>query len=92
MNTEQTKRTNEMSANQGRETLAAFREETKHPMETTTALLMKLLDDNKDTEYGRKYGFADIYTVEDYQKKVPVVVYDDLQPYLERMMNGEKTC
>ena len=90
MNTEQTKRTNEMSANQGRETLAAFREETKHPMEATTALLMKLLDDNKDTEYGRKYGFADIHTVEDYQKKVPVVVYDDLQPYLERMMEGEK--
>ncbi len=59
-------------------------------MEVTTALLMKTLADNKDTEYGRKYGFADIHSVEDYQKRVPVVVYDDLVSYVERMMAGEK--
>ena len=61
-------------------------------MELTTELLMKLLNDNKDTEYGKKYDFANIHSVEDYQKKVPVVVYDDLAPYLERMMDGEKIC
>lgn len=49
---------------------------------------MKLLNGNKDTEYGKKYDFANIHSVEDYQKKVPVVVYDDLAPYLERMMDG----
>ena len=80
----------EKNSAEGFKVLEAFREETKNPMEKTTALLMKLLQDNKDTEYGRKYGFADIHTIEDYQKKVPVVVYDDLAPYLERMMNGEK--
>lgn len=81
---------NERNSRQGREVLEAFIEETKHPMELTTALLMKLLDDNKDTEYGKKYDFANIRTIEDYQKKVPVVVYDDIVPYLERMMDGEK--
>ena len=64
--------------------------ETHKPMELTTELLMKLLNDNKDTEYGKKYDFANIHSVEEYQKKVPVVVYDDLAPYLERMMDGEK--
>ena len=59
-------------------------------MEHTTELLMKLLADNKDTEYGKKYDFASIHSIEDYQKKVPVVGYDDLAPYLERMMDGEK--
>lgn len=86
----QTQITNEQTAAMGMDILSSFREETKHPMECTTALLLKLLDDNKDTEYGRKYGFRDIKTVEDYQKKVPVVVYDDIAPYLERMMDGEK--
>ena len=90
MGIEQTKKTNEMTAEQGKAVLAAFREETKHPMEATNALLMRLLEDNKDTEYGKKYGFADIHSIEDYQKKVPVATYDTFAPYLERMMAGEK--
>ena len=80
----------EQNSEQGLIVLEEFREETKEPMERTTALLMKLLDDNKDTEYGRKYGFADIHTVEDYQRRVPVITYDDIAGYLERMMAGEK--
>ncbi len=81
---------NDQSSLRGHEMLEAFHEETKHPMELTTQLLMKLLDDNKDTEYGKKYDFANIKTIEDYQKKVPVVTYDDIAPYLERMMEGER--
>ena len=30
---------------------------TKKPMEVQTKLLMELLNENKDTEYGRKYNF-----------------------------------
>ena len=82
--------TNKATGSQGMSVLSAFREETKHPMELTTQLLMKLLDDNKDTEYGRKYGFSEIRSVKEYQERVPVVVYDHLAPYLERMMAGEK--
>ena len=81
---------NDSNSKQGLEEVKAFREETKRPMELTTELLMKLLDDNKDTEYGKKYDFAGIKTIEDYQKQVPVVVYDNLAPYLERMMEGER--
>ena len=81
---------NEQNSSQGLVVLEEFREETKKPMECTTELLMKLLQDNKDTEYGKKYGFADIHTIEDYQKKVPVITYDDIAEYLERMMDGEK--
>ncbi len=81
---------NEQNSSQGLVVLEEFREETKKPMECTTELLMKLLQDNKDTEYGKKYGFADIHSVEDYQKKVPVIIYDDIAEYLERMMEGEK--
>lgn len=85
----QTRAAYEACAAQGIAALKAFREEVERPMEVTTELLMRLIEDNKDTEYGKKYDFANIKTIADYQKKVPVVTYDDLEPYLARMMNGE---
>ena len=82
---------NEQNAAMGLAAWTDFKErETAAPMEVTTALLMKILEDNKDTEYGRQYGFADIHSIEEYQKRVPVVIYDDLAPYIERMTRGEK--
>ena len=79
----------EQNSAQGLAVLESFlEEETRRPMEVTTALLMRLLGENKDTEYGKKYDFANIRSIEEYQKKVPVVTYDDLAPYLERMMDG----
>lgn len=65
-------------------------QESKNPMEVTRQCLMKLLDDNKDTEYGRKYDFASIKSIEEYQKRLPVITYDNIAQDLERMMRGEK--
>ncbi|MFR3948723.1 MAG: GH3 auxin-responsive promoter family protein [Ruminococcus sp.] len=49
------------------------------------------MEQNKDTEYGRKYGFANIHSIEEYQKKVPVSVYDDYAGYILRMSeDGEE--
>lgn len=54
------------------------------------ALLMQLLRDNANTEYGKKYGFSEIKSVRDYQQNVPFSTYDDYAPYIERMIrNGE---
>ena len=54
-------------------------------------LLLRILEQNKDTEYGRKYGFANIHSIEEYQKKVPVSVYDDYAGYILRMSeDGEE--
>lgn len=64
---------------------------TKDPMKYNTELLMKILDDNKYTEYGKKYDFANIKSVEEYQNKVPVTTYDSYADYIYRMTeNGEK--
>ncbi len=55
------------------------------------ALLMQILQDNKDTEYGKKYDFANIHSVEEYQQKVPVSIFDDYAEYIFRETNlGEK--
>ena len=90
MNNKMTFELYEKNSTQGLKVLEEFKEETKHPMENNTALLMQLLEDNKDTEYGKRYGFAKIHSIEEYQKRVPVITYDDIAPYLERMMDGEK--
>ena len=47
-------------------------------------MLLKLLKKNKNTEFGKKYGFADIKSVKEYQKKVPYTSYEDYQEYLDR--------
>lgn len=68
--------------------LAHFEEITLNPMEMQNKLLLELLNENKDTEYGRKYGFSQIQSIEEYQQRVPVTEYDDYSGYIERMTNN----
>lgn len=64
---------------------------TQDPMKYNADLLMKILDDNKETEYGQKYDFANIKSIEEYQDKVPITDYDSYADYIYRMTeNGEK--
>ena len=88
--TNQTFITNQNAVREAEKIRAEILEEFKNPMEVNSNLLLKILADNKDTEYGKKYHFADIHTVEDYQKLVPVITYDDIGSYTERMAEGEK--
>ncbi|MCR5746072.1 MAG: GH3 auxin-responsive promoter family protein [Lachnospiraceae bacterium] len=63
----------------------------RDPQKYNNELLMRILNDNKDTEYGKRYGFADIHSVEDFQNKVPVTKYDDYAEYIIRMTeDGEQ--
>lgn len=52
--------------------------------------LMKLLKRNSDTVYGRKYGFENIRSYEDFAERVPLTVYEDYEPYIEAAARGEK--
>lgn len=55
------------------------------------ALLLRILKANRNTEYGRKFGFADIRTAEDYRKRVPLSTYEDYAPYIARMVEQNET-
>lgn len=85
-----TKEINMKNRDNGRKFLKYFEEITKNPQEESSKFLFKLLDDNKDTEYGKKYNFKDITSIEDYQKMVPIICYDDIARDIERMKAGEK--
>ena len=58
-------------------------------------LLDRIVEPNRDCEYGRRHGFADIRSVRDYQSRVPIVRYDDLRNDIDRITRGEQgvlTC
>src|SRR5687768_10270392 len=42
------------------------------------------------TEFGRRFRFSSIQSLEQYKKEVPLMEYEDLKPYIERMMAGEE--
>ena len=45
---------------------------------------------NADTEYGRLHGYATIRTPAEFAARVPLVTYADLEPYVRRLMAGER--
>jgi hypothetical protein len=50
----------------------------------------KLIVSAKNTEWGKKYDYESIKTIEDYQSRVPVSDYDLIKPYIERLRKGER--
>ena len=67
-----------------------FNHYTSCANETQANVLKFLMKKNADTEIGRKYGFKDIHTAEEYRDKVPLSTYSDYYDDIQRMINGEK--
>ncbi|MHA6696772.1 GH3 auxin-responsive promoter family protein [Chryseobacterium sp. A301] len=62
----------------------------KDPIETQSGVLFSQLYLAEDTVYGKEYGFNRIGSIEDFQKRVPIVSYEEIEPYIERARRGEK--
>ena len=52
--------------------------------------LKSLLSAAKDTEWGLKYDYKSIQGYADFCERIPLQTYDDIKPYVIRMINGEK--
>ena len=48
-------------------------------------LLLRIVEKNSGTEYGKRYGFSGIRDVDAYRRQVPLTVYSDYEPYIERI-------
>ena len=42
------------------------------------------------TEFGRLHHFGEIQSLQDFKQHVPLCEYDDLKPFIQRMMDGEE--
>ena len=62
----------------------------KYPVEVQNSVLFPQLSYAKDTEYGKEYGFKEIATYQQFQNQVPIVTYEEFEPYIEKARKGEK--
>ena len=65
---------NHVTVAKGKKAMAHLEEITKHPAQTQQEFLMRLMHDNRDTEYGREHCFANIHNIEDFRKNVPLTL------------------
>ncbi len=67
-----------------------FRVALTNPLKIQTKILKEILKKNKNTNYGRLYNFSGIKTIEDYQNQVPVITYEDIIPFIQKIKDGEQ--
>lgn len=53
------------------------------------ALLQRIIRTQQATGFGQDHGFASIRTPADFRKQVPVHRYEDLEPYMLRVVKGD---
>ena len=59
------------------EVLRTFDQECLNAADNARRTLITILQDNADTEYGKKYHFSDISSVSEYKKQVPFSTFED---------------
>lgn len=60
------------------------------PEKFQESILLSLLRANATCRYGRRHGFDQIHSVQEFQRRVPIVTYDDLKNDIEAIKNGEQ--
>lgn len=50
----------------------------------------KLISTASGTTWGKHYGFSEIRNTEMFKSRVPVNTYESLEPYIQRIINGEQ--
>jgi hypothetical protein len=61
-----------------------------HPEDSQREVLQDLVTSAQYTEFGKKYNFSRLFSVKSFKKAVPIHEYDDIKPYIQRIMDGEQ--
>ena len=60
------------------------------PIAAQREVLQDLITHGQYTEFGRRYGFKEIFNIRTFKQTVPIHEYEDLKPYINRLMEGEE--
>ncbi len=60
------------------------------PFETQQKVFENLISEAEHTAFGKDHGFNTIKTHDDFKSKVPIRDYEELKPYVERVVAGEE--
>ena len=61
-----------------------------HSFPVQERTLIDLIEDAKNTEWGKRYKFKNIRDVADFQTSLPLQTYEDIKPYVDRIRDGEQ--
>lgn len=61
-----------------------------YPYNVQEDTLLKLIQKSRQTEWGKKWDYESISSVEEYQERVPLQTYEDIKPYVNRLREGEQ--
>lgn len=67
-----------------------FIRQTQQPLEAQDRFLQTLLRVQQQTELGQQFRLAEIHTIEQFRDRVPIWSYSDYEPYVERVVQGER--
>ena len=62
----------------------------KYPLEVQQELRERMLDFSKDTDWGRRHNYRSIKDYKDFNKAIPLQDYQDVEPFVQRLMAGEQ--
>lgn len=65
------------------------KEWSSNPVLSQSKVFMNLVQSAKHTVFGRDHGFESIRSHADFIKQVPIRDYEELKPYIERVVKGE---
>ncbi len=70
--------------------LKEIREVRNEPIGFQEQLYSDLIKAGKNTRWGKKYGYKDLSSYNDFAQKVPISQYEDMYPHIHEMMKGKE--
>lgn len=61
-----------------------------NPIDAQREVLQDLVTSAQYTAFGRQYGFDRLFSVKSFKEAVPIHEYNDIKPYVDRIMQGEQ--
>lgn len=77
------------AASHARRSLARFLAAARDATRVQDNVLRSKLRSNADSEFGRRLGLSGVSSYQDFVRRVPVLQYEDLSPWIEKAKSGD---
>src|SRR5262245_25681385 len=67
-----------------------FRRSLRDVRQAQWRVLERIIRANGGCEFGRRYGFAEMRSLDDFRRRVPPTTWEDIAPSVERISSGEQ--
>jgi hypothetical protein len=61
-----------------------------NPIDAQREVLQDLVTHGQYTDFGRKHGFKELFSIRKFKEQVPIQEYNELKPFIEQLMTGEE--